>query len=83
MQNANAGQNDRLCYPPGFEGWGRAPSFVQVFSPGACPSGYTTANNNYDGQKTTAVCCLRYLAISDSIIWLANHVVATSATPIS
>jgi hypothetical protein len=64
IQNANAGENDRPCYPPGFEGWGRAPSFIQVFNPGACPSGYTTANNNYDGQTTTAVCCLRYLLVS-------------------
>ncbi|KAH0366142.1 hypothetical protein KCU65_g5578, partial [Aureobasidium melanogenum] len=58
MQNAGAGHNDIPCYPPGFGGWGRAPSFIQIFSPGICPSGYTTANNNYNGQTTTAVCCL-------------------------
>jgi hypothetical protein len=60
MQEANAGQGEPPCYPPGFGGWGRAPSFIQVFSPGACPYGYSTANNNYGGQMTTAVCCLRY-----------------------
>ncbi|KAG9670139.1 hypothetical protein KCU99_g9984, partial [Aureobasidium melanogenum] len=58
IQNAGAGHNDEPCYPPGFGGWGRAPSFIQIFSPGICPSGYTTANNNYNGQTTTAVCCL-------------------------
>ncbi|KAH0381467.1 hypothetical protein KCU92_g6986, partial [Aureobasidium melanogenum] len=58
LQNAWAGQDDTPCYPPGFTGWGRAPAFIQVFSPGACPAGYTAANNNYDGSTTTAVCCL-------------------------
>ncbi|KAK5999738.1 hypothetical protein QM012_005144 [Aureobasidium pullulans] len=58
LQNAWAGQGFISCYPAGFDGWGRAPSFIEVFSPGACPTGYTTANNYYDGATTTAVCCL-------------------------
>ncbi|KAG9661668.1 hypothetical protein KCV03_g9043, partial [Aureobasidium melanogenum] len=58
IQNAGAGRNDEPCYPPGFGGWGIAPSFIQIFSPGVCPSEYTTANNNYDGHTTTAVCYL-------------------------
>lgn len=61
IQNAGAGRNDESCYPSGFGGWGRAPSYIQIFSPGVCPSGYTTANNNYNGQTTTAVCCTRYV----------------------
>lgn len=60
LQNAWAGQDDTPCHPPGFCGWGRAPSYIQIFSPGVCPSGYTTANNNYNGPTTTAVCCLRH-----------------------
>jgi len=51
---------DTPCYPTGFGGWGRAPSFFQVFSPGACPTGYTEANNQYNKEVTSAVCCPRY-----------------------
>ncbi|THW92420.1 hypothetical protein D6C99_06119 [Aureobasidium pullulans] len=54
---AGTGREDPSCYPRGLDGWGRAPSFIQVFSPGVCPSGYTTANNGYNGDTTTAVCC--------------------------
>lgn len=49
------------CYPSGFAQWGRAPSYVQVFSPGACPSGYETVGNlnGHDAGVTTAICCPR------------------------
>ena len=60
LQDAQYDQPDEPCFPSGFEGWGRAPSFIQIFSPGACPIGYTTANNNYVDKTTIAICCLRY-----------------------
>ncbi len=59
IQNALDVQPDTDCYPLGFLGIGRAPS-TQIFSPGACPLGYKTAGNTYNGPTTTAVCCPKY-----------------------
>ena len=61
LQDAIVSKTDKNCFPTGFDGWGRAPSFIQVFSPGACPIGYTTANNLYALGTTTAVCCPKYV----------------------
>jgi hypothetical protein len=60
MQLAAAGTPEHSCYSTSFDGFGRAPSFVQVFTPGACPVGYTTAVQRYAQSITTAVCCKRY-----------------------
>ncbi|WPH02113.1 Hypothetical protein R9X50_00496800 [Acrodontium crateriforme] len=57
IQNAFSEIPDDSCFPTGFSGFGRAPSIVQVFSPGACPVGYATAGNTYNGPVTTAICC--------------------------
>nr|POE74713.1 hypothetical protein CFP56_37244 [Quercus suber] len=57
IQDAQYQLNDFDCQPPGFKGWGRAPDFIQVFSPGVCPDGYTTANEGFSDSTTTAVCC--------------------------
>ncbi|KAL1305375.1 hypothetical protein AAFC00_002269 [Neodothiora populina] len=67
LQDAQFDRPDKPCYPPGFGGWGRAPSFIQVFSPGACPSGYTTAYNNFNIKVTTAVCCPSNFVYTSSI----------------
>lgn len=63
MQNAvyESVSKNTDCYPSGYAQWGRAPSFMQVFSPGACPHGYATVGQ-FDGhaeQATTAICCPR------------------------
>lgn len=63
LQDAQFDRPDTSCFPTGFGGWGRAPSFIQIFSPGACPIGYTTANNNFNTEATTAICCPRYRII--------------------
>lgn len=57
LQNAEKENLDVACFPSGFAGYGRAPSFIQVYSPGACPSGYTTPAVFYNSGTTTAVCC--------------------------
>lgn len=61
IQNQIYEKQNTDCYPSGYDQWGRAPSFAQVFSPGACPSGYATVGS-YEGQNgavTTAICCPR------------------------
>ncbi|MCJ1295142.1 hypothetical protein MMC34_006703 [Xylographa carneopallida] len=55
----NALQSDGLataCFPSGFADSGRIPS-PQVFSPGACPNGYTTPVISVGGEITTGICC--------------------------
>lgn len=50
------------CFPTEFDGAGRVP-VTQIYSPGACPVGYYTAGNAYDGATTTATCCLRSILL--------------------
>ncbi|KAF2721106.1 hypothetical protein K431DRAFT_346608 [Polychaeton citri CBS 116435] len=57
LQNEAYVSQDKTCFPSSFNNWGRAPSFIQLFSPGACPSGYSTVSNGISGATTTAVCC--------------------------
>ena len=59
IQNMYAEDFDTNCWPDGFKGSGRADIDVQVYSPGACPVGYSTAQLSFDGATTTAVCCMR------------------------
>jgi hypothetical protein len=59
LQNGLPDQNDEQCLPKNFVNWGRVAPTPQIFSPGACPYGYTTAINQYNGPTSTAVCCLR------------------------
>ncbi|BCS25462.1 uncharacterized protein APUU_50173A [Aspergillus puulaauensis] len=55
MQNAvTTGNND--CFPSGFRNMGRVEGH-QIYSPGYCAEGYTSAGLNFDGSTTTAVCC--------------------------
>src|SRR4051794_33900106 len=57
MQNVLAQDLDTDCFPSGFAGYGRVPPVTQIFSPGACPSGYTTPAVFFDGGTTTEICC--------------------------
>ena len=57
MQNLNYGDFDTACFPPEFGAYGRAPSSIQVYSPGACPSGYGTPGVQNFGGTTTLTCC--------------------------
>src|SRR5947209_17620257 len=58
LQNAEQ-TFDTHCWPPSFTGYGRAPSYIQVYSPGICPSGYATAGGFTFGGTTTEICCTR------------------------
>ena len=58
LQNAET-SFDTNCWPPAFTGNGRAPSYIQVYSPGVCPSGYVTAGGFTYGGTTTEICCPR------------------------
>ncbi len=61
MQNGFSSTLDYDCFPPSFSVYGRAVvSEGLVYSPGACPEGYTTAFNGADGATSEAVCCLTY-----------------------
>ncbi|KAL2831112.1 hypothetical protein BDW59DRAFT_158057 [Aspergillus cavernicola] len=54
LQNAMTANYD--CFPSGFRNSGRSEG-NQIFSPGYCADGYTSAALNFDGSTTTAVCC--------------------------
>lgn len=56
MQNVLRERLDTDCFPPRFTGHGREPA-GQLFSPGACPDGYTTPALFRNRETTTAVCC--------------------------
>lgn len=64
IQNALPNFPDVNCFPAGFTQNGRVPGNInQVFSPGACPSGYTTAAINVvNNGVTTATCCHSYVS---------------------
>lgn len=72
---------DTDCFPTDFSANGRAPAVAQVYSPGACPIGYSTAENFYNGAVTTAVCCLTYVKHStqETQSLLTQSIIATSA----
>ncbi len=67
LQNALSKYLDSECFPTGFDCAGRAPDTINVFSPGACPMGYTTATESFSSGTTLAVCCQRYAGYSYSI----------------
>ena len=54
---------DTSCWPASFTGNGRAngraPSPIQLYSPGICPSGYTTAGGFTESGTTSGICCLQ------------------------
>jgi hypothetical protein len=52
------------CYPSGYPATG-GDNFGAYFSPGVCPSGYTTAATMVDGVETRALCCLTGLLAND------------------
>lgn len=56
MQNVASESLDSTCFPSGWQGYGRAYT-VQVFSPGACPVGYSTVTSISGDDTTTAICC--------------------------
>ena len=61
MQNVLEQFIDIGCYPPGYGYNGRTHQTIEVYSPGVCPVGYTTASDTIDGSgNTLAVCCQRY-----------------------
>ncbi|KAL4924531.1 uncharacterized protein BDV17DRAFT_274222 [Aspergillus undulatus] len=53
----NAATLEPTCFPSSFSQVGRIP-VSQIYSPGYCPVGYTSADVAVDGPTTTAVCCL-------------------------
>lgn len=55
------------CFPTGFAMSGRAEA-PQVYSPGWCPVGYTSADVHIDGKTTSAVCCYSYVTRSSAIL---------------
>ncbi|EXJ74182.1 uncharacterized protein A1O5_02476 [Cladophialophora psammophila CBS 110553] len=57
IQNLYLGEFDTACFPTDFAMYGRAPSSIQVYSPGACPSGYQTPGVFNNDGTTTAICC--------------------------
>lgn len=61
LQNALPVDLDTNCFPSGFAYDGRAPFPLEVYSPGACPAGYATATESFNGGTTLAVCCQRYV----------------------
>ena len=66
LQNALSVSIDTDCFPSGFAYEGRVPDPIEVYSPGACPAGYATATESFNGDTTLAVCCQRYGWLSDS-----------------
>ncbi|KPI38333.1 uncharacterized protein AB675_12033 [Cyphellophora attinorum] len=57
MQNIEPSDFDIDCWPEDFGGYGRAPSSIQVYSPGWCPEGYATPGQFQADGTTTAICC--------------------------
>ncbi|KIW92027.1 uncharacterized protein Z519_07009 [Cladophialophora bantiana CBS 173.52] len=57
IQNLYLGEFNTACFPTEFAMYGRAPSSIQVYSPGACPSGYQTPGVFNNDGTTTAICC--------------------------
>ncbi|CAI7629885.1 unnamed protein product [Penicillium bialowiezense] len=66
LQNAHASDNaDPNCFPSGYSQYERNEPTI-VYSPGFCPSGYSSADLVIHGPVTTAICCLsdfKYLTI--------------------
>jgi hypothetical protein len=58
LQNALGVEIDSDCWPPDFEDSGRGQA-SEVYSPGYCPSGYTSPAVFDGGVATTAICCQR------------------------
>lgn len=56
LQNALTDPADTACFPSSFMNNGRVNS-AQVYSPGACPLGYTTPALLQNNGATTAICC--------------------------
>jgi hypothetical protein len=67
LQNALSNYLDTECFPSGFGYAGRAPDTIEVFSPGACPMGYTTAIESFNSGTTLVVCCQKYVYTSSKI----------------
>ncbi|KAJ5329988.1 hypothetical protein N7541_005771 [Penicillium brevicompactum] len=66
LQNAHASDGaDPSCFPSGYSQYERNEPTI-VYSPGFCPTGYTSADLVIHGPTTTAICCLsdfKYLTI--------------------
>ncbi|KAK1147849.1 hypothetical protein N8T08_000362 [Aspergillus melleus] len=76
MQNCNKVVSS--CFPSGFAGEGRKiPN--QIFSPGYCPMGYTSADVAIKGPLTSAICCLSDYSYTSSIMQYSNLPSATYA----
>jgi hypothetical protein len=52
------------CYPSGYPATA-GDNFGAYFSPGVCPSGYTTAATMVQGIETRAICCVTGLTVND------------------
>lgn len=76
IQNANSIMSscNSTCFSSGFSGYGKVWN-SQVFSPGACPHGYTIGlsmiqQTTTDTTETVAVCCKESVRSSRSLIRL-------------
>ncbi|KAK2738644.1 hypothetical protein FQN57_006962 [Myotisia sp. PD_48] len=56
VQHAGTDISNQFCFPPGLRNSGRLAG-AQVFSPGYCPMGYTSADRATTQADTTVVCC--------------------------
>lgn len=68
MQNLLQYDIDTTCFPSSWLQYGRAGTIAQLYSPGWCPVGYSTAQEGVNGATTTAVCCLRCVAPLSDIL---------------
>ncbi|KAJ5495480.1 hypothetical protein N7539_000596 [Penicillium diatomitis] len=67
VQNAaTADHVDSACWPSGFYHYGRVQP-TQRFSPGWCPSGYTSADKAINRGVTSAACCLSGYSYASSV----------------
>ncbi|KAJ5691984.1 hypothetical protein N7462_001407 [Penicillium macrosclerotiorum] len=58
MQNCvSVDGDDGACWPSGYNNWGRTIP-TQIFSPGHCPQGYTSAGLSISNSMTAAMCCI-------------------------
>jgi LPXTG-motif cell wall-anchored protein len=60
IQNAVENGIDRSCFPPNFADNARGQA-SEIYSPGYCPSGYTSPAVFSGNGVTTGICCQRYL----------------------
>jgi hypothetical protein len=61
MQDILSRNPDTDCFPSGWLNFGRVSATTSVYSPGACPIGFTPAAHSIIDAVTTAICCRTYV----------------------